>query len=114
MNSYTPPKRRKLTQAERREVYAKCNGHCAYCGDPITIAQMQVDHLIPMEMHDAYAATGKEIDTMNNYMPACRSCNNYKHTYTLEKFRTAIERWPEVLKRDSVTYRNAVRFHSVK
>lgn len=28
----------------------------------------------------------------------------------MEKFRKAIERMPEVLQRDSVTYRNAVRF----
>jgi hypothetical protein len=67
-----------------------------------------------MEMHDAYAAMGQEIDAMDNYMPACRSCNNYKHTLTLDKFRMAVERWPEVLQRDSVTYRNAVRFGMVE
>lgn len=71
---------------------------------------MQVDHLIPMEFYEAYKAEGIDLDQMDNYMPACRSCNNYKSTYTLEKFRKAAERWPEVLMRDSVTYRNAVRF----
>ena len=112
--TYTPPKRRKLTRAERAEVYAKYGGHCAYCGEKITQAQMQVDHKIPMELYEAYAAVGQDLDTMDNYMPACRSCNHYKSSMTLEKFRAAIERFPAVLARDSVTYRNAVRFGMVK
>jgi len=112
--TYIPPKRRKLTRAERAEVYAKYGGHCAYCGVKIAQAQMQVDHLIPMELYEAYAAIGQDLDTMDNYMPACRSCNHYKSSMTLEKFRAAIERFPAVLARDSVTYRNAVRFGMVK
>jgi len=91
-------------------VYDKCGGHCAYCGCEITIQQMQADHVIPMEFYDAYKTAGTDLDTLDNMLPACRSCNNYKSTLTLEKFRTAIERWPEVLARGSVTYRNAVRF----
>ena len=111
--TYTPPKRRKLTRAERAEVYAKYGGHCAYCGEKITQAQMQVDHKIPMELYEAYAAIGQDLDTMDNYMPACRSCNHYKSSMTLEKFRVAIEHSINVLARDSVTYRNAVRFGMV-
>lgn len=107
---YTPPKRRRISKRERRQVYEKYGGRCAYCGTEISVSQMQVDHLIPMEFYEAYQAEGIDIDQMDNYMPACRSCNNYKSTYTLERFRKSIERWPEVLMRDSVTYRNAVRF----
>ena len=107
---YKPPKRRRLTKAERQKVYGKCAGHCAYCGCEITIQQMQADHVIPMEFYEAYKANGVDIDTLENMLPACRSCNNYKSTLTLEKFRAAIERWPEVLASSSVTYRNAVRF----
>lgn len=111
---YQPPKRRKLTKVERQTVYDKCAGHCAYCGKEITIKEMQADHVIPMEFYDAYKAIGKDIDTIDNMFPTCRSCNNYKSTLTLEKFRIAIERWPTVLDRDSVTYRNAVRYGLVK
>jgi len=103
-------KRRKLTKAERLVVYNKMDGHCAYCGTEITLRQMQVDHLIPMEFYEAYMALGQDLDQLDNFLPACRSCNNYKHTLTLEKFRDALERMPDVLIRDSVTYRNAVRF----
>ena len=108
-----PPKRRKLTKVEKDAIYSKCNGHCAYCGKEITQKEMQVDHVIPMMFYAAYKAAEVDIDDMPNFLPAYRSCNNYKSSLTLEKFRAAIERWPQVLQRDSVTYRNAVRFGQV-
>lgn len=98
--------RRKLTKAERREVYDKMNGHCAYCGSELTMENMTADHVVPL-------ANGGD-DIIDNMMPACRSCNHYKSTMTLERFREAVERFPSVLARDSVTYRNAVRFGVVK
>ena len=110
---YEPPKRRKLSKSERQSVYEKCKGHCAYCGKEIKISEMQADHVIPMDFYEAYKAIGEDIDNINNMLPACRSCNNYKSTLTLDKFRAAIEKWPTVLERDSVTYRNAVRFNMV-
>lgn len=74
---------------------------------------MQVDHVIPMELYDAYKSIGKDLDSIENMLPACRSCNNYKSTLSVEKFREAVEKWPVVLSRDSITYRNAVRFGMV-
>lgn len=111
---YEPPKRRKLTRAEREKVYTLCSGRCAYCGAHIALKEMQVDHVIPMEFYELYQAEGFNLDGMGNYLPACRSCNHYKSTLTLEKFRSAIENYPYVLARDSVTYRNAVRFGLVQ
>lgn len=111
--TYIPPKRRRIPKAERREVYEKYGGHCAYCGKHLDISEMQVDHLIPMDFYYAYDAQGIDLDTMENYMPACRSCNNYKHTLTIDQFREAIGRWPQILMRDSTTYKNAVRFGQV-
>ena len=102
---YKPPKRRKLTKAERQEVYDKCHGHCAYCGCEITIQQMQVDHVQPISVAGD--------DVMENMLPACRSCNYYKSAMPLYMFRQAVEDWTKVLARDSVTYRNAVRFGQV-
>lgn len=43
-------------------------------------------------------------------LPACRSCNHYKSRSTLEGFRKMVENMPAALMRDSVTYKNAVRF----
>lgn len=94
--------RRRLTKAERQAVYDKMCGHCAYCGTPITIKDMQADHVIPLKKGGA--------DEVGNMLPACRSCNHYKSTLTVEQFRDCIERWPGVLMRDNTTYKNAVRF----
>ena len=35
--SYTPPKRRRLTPAQREQIFDLCHGHCAYCGCHITM-----------------------------------------------------------------------------
>lgn len=95
-------KRRKLTPAERQLVYDKTSGHCAYCGCKIDYKDMQVDHI------EALRRGGE--DAIHNMFPACRSCNHYKDTLTLDDFRDSVQRWTDVLLRDSVTYKNAVRF----
>ena len=95
-------KRKKFSKEEREQVYNMFDGHCAYCGCEITLKQMQADHIMPLEL-------GGD-DEISNLYPTCRSCNHYKHTLTIEKFRAALERMPGVLMRDNVTYRNAVRF----
>ena len=99
-------KRHKLTAAERREIYDKCDGHCAYCGEYIRYEDMQVDHVMPLRKGGA--------DSIDNMLPACRSCNHYKSTLTIEQFRASIERMPEVLTRDSTTYKIAARFGIIK
>lgn len=96
------PKRRRLSMDERRAVYDLTGGRCAYCGEKIAFEDMQVDHVVPLRKGGA--------DTLENMLPACRSCNHYKSTLTVEQFRKSVERMPEVLMRDSTTYKNAVRF----
>ena len=95
-------KRKKLSKAERLKVYEKCDGHCAYCGSPIEIKGMQVDHI------KAFECGGE--DVMENFLPACRSCNHYKHTLGLEAFRRYLEKIPDKLTRDNVAYKNGVRY----
>lgn len=99
-------KRRKLKTLERQQVYNKFKGHCAYCGCEIEFKDMQVDHIEPLELGGA--------DELYNMYPACRSCNHYKHTLTIEKFRKALECMPNVLMRDNVTFRNAMRYELIK
>lgn len=83
-DAYKPPTRKRLTKAERKAVYDKMYGHCAYCGCEISLQDMQADHVIPMEMFEAYKAIGRDTDTVENMLPACRSCNKYKHTMDIE------------------------------
>lgn len=98
-------KRRKLKPHERMEVYQKMDGHCAYCGCSLTYEDMQVDHVEPL---NGWSHRGS--DTLDNMLPACRSCNHYKSTMSIENFRKMVENMPVALARDSVTYKNAVRF----
>lgn len=97
--------RKKITKAERQQVYEKYGGHCAYCGKEIDIKDMQVDHMIPLRLGGA--------DEMSNYMPACRRCNHYKRGNSLEGFRKMIETIPEKLERDSYIYRVGVAYENV-
>lgn len=98
--------RLRLSRCERAQVYLKTSGCCAYCGTPINFKVMQVDHVQPLSLGG--------LDIFDNMLPACASCNWYKSTLTLDKFRSAVERFPVVLARDSATYRNAVRFGVVE
>lgn len=98
-------KRRRLTKAERKAVYNKTGGHCAYCGCDMKFEDMQVDHVVPL---NGWSKQGT--DTLDNMLPACRSCNHYKSIMDIENFRKMVENMPTALARDSVTYKNAVRF----
>jgi len=99
-------KRRKLTRAERQQVYEKCKGHCAYCGCELVYKNMQVDHVKPLRI-------GGE-DEIHNMLPACRSCNHYKSTLDAEKFRRYLSGIYQRLMRDSIPFQVAVRFGLIK
>ncbi|WP_338630709.1 HNH endonuclease signature motif containing protein [Clostridium baratii] len=73
-------KRKSISKKTRIKVYEMYNGHCAYCGCELEYKDMQVDHVESLYWHD-----GK--DEISNYKPACRMCNFYKSTMTLEDFR---------------------------
>jgi len=63
-----------------KEYYHKqLDGHCAYCGDPITKKDTTRDHVIPRSR----GGCGKE----DNIKPACRRCNTLKADKSLEEFR---------------------------
>jgi hypothetical protein len=69
---------------DRKRVYEKFNGHCAYCGTEIEYKDMQVDHLIPKQL--GYG----NLDDFSNLMPSCRTCNHYKRGYFLENYRNLL------------------------
>ena len=78
-----PLPRKSISKLTRLNVYAKYNGHCAYCGCPIELNEMQTDHFV------AHHGEGGE-DTLDNYMPSCEVCNRIKSNRTIEGFREAI------------------------
>ena len=101
------PARKPIPKSVREKLYFKYLGHCAYCGEPIEYKDMQVDHFAPVYLF------GDNIK-LENLKCACRSCNHYKSTYTLAKFREQLSLIPSRLERDSVTYKIAKRYGLIK
>ena len=99
-------KRRRLSAKERKQIYDMFDGRCAYCGTEVTFRGMQVDHKKPL-----YAGGSDDIENM---FPACRSCNHYKSTRDIEKFRTYLQGIPARLMRDNIAYQVGARFGIVK
>lgn len=93
-----------MKPADRQAVFEKYGGRCAYCGTPLTLERkgdnaFQVDHLHPRYLGGA--------DEMDNFVPACRICNHYKKTFSVEQFREQLALIPGRLERQ-MTYRLAV------
>lgn len=103
--------RRKLTKAERLEVYNKTSGHCAYCGCELPLKGFHVDHIQCLRNHEG---ENEDIDTVKNMFPACGSCNIYKRTMDIETFRNQLSKIPSRLSRDASTYDIAVRYGLIK
>lgn len=98
--------RRKLSKSERMQVYEKCKGHCAYCGCKLEYKDMQVDHIESLKRGGA--------DELSNMLPACRSCNHYKHTLDVEEFRRYLGGISHRLMRDNIPFQVAVKFGLVR
>jgi len=106
----------------RQQVYDKYKGHCGYCGEKIELKRMQVDHIIP----EAYFVihiknkfkiptfllhlTENDVNHIDNLMPSCPVCNNWKSVYNLETFRDEIYKQIERLNKYSASFRFAKRY----
>lgn len=101
-------KRKPIPKQIRLQVYNKCNGHCAYCGCELEYNDMQVDHIDSVYVAEMQ---GRKVnDTVDNYMPACRMCNYYKSSSTLEQFRTNLTELLMPNVRRPFDYRLAVKY----
>lgn len=94
--------RKPIPKKTREQVYQMFNGHCAYCGCKLEFKDMQVDHLIPV-----WSQNGSS--ELENLMPACRMCNFYKSTYSLDDFRKNLETLHERLQKTFI-YRLALKY----
>lgn len=68
-----------MGKRKRQKVYDITTGHCWYCGIPITIDDMCIDHINPQSLSGTH-----DID---NLLPACRSCNSRKRDKNLDEYR---------------------------
>ena len=107
--------RKPIPKSVRKQVYAKYNGHCAYCGCEIPEKGFNVDHLHCLRNYEyTEEFTGIDVHDISNLMPSCGSCNRYKSTMDLETFREELQKIPDRLKRDVCTYNIALRYGMVQ
>lgn len=88
--------------SKRQAVHEKFGGRCAYCGHPVEIKKMQIDHIV--------AKFRFGTDDLANLHPACASCNNWKHSFTVEEFRKELESQPDRLRKYHASFRIGERF----
>ena len=104
--------RKAISKKVREQVFNKYNGHCAYCGCELKYKDMQIDHI--NSVYRAEIHGNKVDDSLDNYMPACRSCNFYKSTYTIEQFRFQIKQTLEKTCVQSFQAKLAMKYGIVK
>lgn len=103
--------RKPIPRKVREEVYAKYDGHCAYCGCELKYEEMQVDHIESVyitSMHNGWKDT--QNDSIDNLMPACRMCNYYKSIGDIETFRSNLQETLMRNVRRPFDYRLAVKY----
>ena len=104
---------------ERKRVYEKFGGRCAYCGTELKKG-WHIDHIRPINRDFKYVrgkgfkATGTcrnpENENPENLNPSCASCNIMKGSDSLEQFRRKIGHFVVSLNRDSTQYKFAKRY----
>jgi 5-methylcytosine-specific restriction endonuclease McrA len=115
-----------MKKSDRQIIFDKYDGHCTYCGEKISIKEMQVDHIVPkcnylMHVGNKYKVpeflnhlTLSDIDHIDNLMPTCRVCNKWKSAHSLELFRSELFEQIKRLNAYSSNYRIAKRYGLVK
>lgn len=72
------------------------NKRCGYCGRPIELKAMQIDHMMPQSCPtlSTVIIEGKKVNRTHhdsNLMASCATCNHYKGTLTVDGFRRRIK-----------------------
>ena len=111
-----------ISKKNREIIFNKYNGRCAYCGDPILLKDMQVDHIISRRNFKTCIKNNFRvpvflshltIDDLNhddNLLPTCRVCNNWKSSHDLELFRRELSKQIDRLNKRSSNYRIAKKY----
>lgn len=65
-------KHKPIPKRTRQLVYAKYDGHCAYCGCKLEPQDMQIDHAKSVFLSSYNSGEVVQDDSIENLMPACR------------------------------------------
>ena len=73
------PRKYTLSPSDKKAILQKTNSKCHICGGAVTLNQFEADHV---EVHSS--SNNNRID---NFLPACRTCNNYRWFYDPEELK---------------------------
>ena len=104
-----------MKKSDRIKIFEKYGGKCAYCGCDLT-KSWHADHIQPIVRDSKWdRKKGKfvnsgtcrypENEILENYNPACSSCNIQKNSFTLEQFRSNIQGFLNSLNLYSTQYK---------
>lgn len=105
-----------MSHEQKPKLYSDMNGRCAYCGNEITLKQMQVDHIFPKNrqhwlknkvIREKYNLDFTDINDAKNLIASCARCNIYKSDWLLEDFRKEIAKQVERARKTSWNFRCA-------
>lgn len=115
-----------MTKSQREKLRMMFGGKCAYCGCELPEKGWHADHLQPIvrkmtqDMDAAkkgqfkYKTTSEchhpERDNEDNLVPACKACNIYKSSNSLEGFRQILTSFAVNSLSRTQSLRAAVRF----
>lgn len=101
--------------AKRRAIYEKSEGHCWYCGCKLAEKGWHADHFEPIR-RNWWTTTSifPELDTEENKVPACASCNIQKGAMDLEDFREKVQNFTNSLQKYHTQYDVAKRYGLIK
>lgn len=127
-----------MTKADRQKVFNKYGGKCAYCGCELEKG-WHLDHVEPVcriyedelvtktkKNHAGEEYSFKEhvtkykgmayahLDTVENALPSCASCNINKHGDSIEGFRSSIKGYLNSLNLRMVQYKMVKKYGLVK
>ncbi len=76
-------KRIQLTKKERLLILSKTDSRCHICGTKLATNKFQADHI------SAHSTGGEH--NINNFLPACSVCNNYRWHYSAEEIQIILK-----------------------
>lgn len=102
-----------IMNKKRQLIWDKSNGRCWYCGCKLPEKGWQADHF-----HSVIRVEGKmlypELDTIDNLVPSCAPCNNFKSSSSIEGMRFRVDEQFDNVPKNSTGMRQLMRMGLVE